>query len=50
MHPDLRSCKRCHSIYTWRRSTSTLKLTYCNSLCERADLNFTIEALLVAKR
>jgi hypothetical protein len=33
--------------YDWRRSpSSSLKMTYCGSLCERADLGFTIETLL----
>jgi hypothetical protein len=33
--------------YDWRRSPSgSLKMTYCGSLCERADMGFTIEALL----
>lgn len=45
--PNMRSCKRCNIKYDWRRSGSTsLKMTYCNSLCEAADLGFTIEALI----
>lgn len=45
--PNIRTCTRCHIRYDWRRSGSTsLKMTYCNSLCEAADLGFTIEALL----
>jgi hypothetical protein len=37
--------------YDWRKSpSSTLKMTYCGSLCERADLGFTLEALLKSKR
>lgn len=41
------SCKNCRLPYDWRRSPSgSLKMTYCSSLCERADLGFTIEALL----
>ena len=44
--PNIRSCVRCTMKYDWRRSTSSsLKMTYCNSLCEAADLGFTIEAL-----
>jgi hypothetical protein len=27
-----------------------MKMTYCGSLCERADLGFTLEALLHASR
>lgn len=43
----LRECARCGLTYDWRRSpSSSLKMTYCGSLCERADLGFTIEALL----
>lgn len=45
--PNIRTCTRCSMKYDWRRSTSaSLKMTYCNSLCEAADLGFTIEALL----
>lgn len=43
-------CERCHTAYTWTRSTSTLKLTYCNILCERGALGFTIDALLQSQR
>lgn len=43
----LRTCKRCSLSYDWRRSpSSSLKMTYCGSLCEQADLGFTLEALL----
>ena len=43
-------CKRCGTPYHFSKSTASLKLTYCNALCERADLGFTIEALLKAQR
>jgi len=44
---NIRVCERCGIRYDWRRSaSSSLKMTYCGSLCERADLGFTIEALL----
>jgi hypothetical protein len=44
---DLRNCRRCSVTYNWKRSpSSSLKMTYCGSLCEKADLGFTIEALL----
>lgn len=43
----LRTCARCGNIYDWRRSpSSSLKMTYCGSLCEKGDLGFTIEAIL----
>jgi hypothetical protein len=43
----IKTCRRCGQRYDWRRSPSTcLKMTYCGSLCERADLGFTIEALV----
>jgi hypothetical protein len=43
----IKTCARCHLRYDWRRSPSTsLKMTYCGSLCERGDLGFTVEALL----
>ena len=44
---NIKVCARCGLRYDWRRSpSSTLKMTYCTSLCEKADLGFTIEALL----
>ena len=47
----IKTCARCGLHYDWRRSPSTsLKMTYCNSLCERADLGFTVEALLRFER
>jgi hypothetical protein len=45
--PNIRTCERCGVHYDWRRSpSSSLKTTYCGSLCERADRGFTIETLL----
>lgn len=47
MNDSIRSCKRCKLTYDWRRSpSSSLKMTYCGSLCEKADLGFTIEGIL----
>ncbi len=47
----IRECGRCSLKYDWRKSpSSSLKMTYCSSLCERADLGFTIEALLRIER
>lgn len=44
---NMRSCQHCGVRYDWRRSpSSNLKMTYCGSLCEKADLGFTIEAML----
>jgi endogenous inhibitor of DNA gyrase (YacG/DUF329 family) len=44
---NIKRCRRCGQRYDWRKSpSSTLKMTYCSSLCERADLGFTLEALL----
>jgi hypothetical protein len=43
----IRFCKKCSLAYDWRRSPSvSLKMTYCSSLCERADLGFTIDSLI----
>ena len=40
-------CVRCGIPYDWRRSTSSsLKMTYCSSLCEQGDLGFTIESII----
>ena len=39
----IKECARCGLRYDWRRSpSSSLKMTYCGSLCERAALGFTI--------
>ena len=49
--PNIRTCARCGIAYDWRESVSRyLKMTYCNSLCERADLGFTIQGLLATER
>jgi hypothetical protein len=48
---NIKICARCGIRYDWRRSpSSSLKMTYCGSLCERADLGFTVEALLRFER
>ncbi len=48
---NIRVCARCSLRYDWRKSPSTtLKMTYCSSLCEKADLGYTIEALLRFER
>jgi hypothetical protein len=47
----IKTCVRCGLRYDWRRSpSSSLKMRYCGSLCEQADLGFTIEALLRVER
>jgi hypothetical protein len=45
----IKVCARCGLRYDWRKSPSSMKMTYCCSLCERADLGFTLEALLKFK-
>ena len=47
---NIKVCARCSLRYDWRKSPSSMKMTYCGSLCERADLGFTIEALLKNER
>lgn len=47
---NIRHCAHCGIPYDWRRSTSSsLKMTYCGTLCEKGDLGFTIETLLEMK-
>lgn len=47
MSTHMRTCERCGIPYDWRRSpSSSLKMTYCGSLCERAALGFTIDTLI----
>ena len=46
MSIHMRVCEHCGVPYDWRRSPSTsLKMTYCGSLCERANLGFAIDSL-----
>jgi hypothetical protein len=48
---NIRYCGHCGLPYDWRRSaSSSLKMTYCGSLCEKGDLGFTIESLLQTER
>ncbi|MEX0781474.1 MAG: hypothetical protein WD557_02415 [Dehalococcoidia bacterium] len=48
---NIRYCGHCRLPYDWRRSaSSSLKMTYCGSLCEKGDLGFTIESLLQTER
>ncbi len=48
---NIRICKHCGIRYDWRRSpSSSLKMTYCGSLCERASLGFTLDAILRMQR
>lgn len=47
----IRECTRCGVPYDWRRSSSaSLRMTYCGTLCESADLGYTIEGLLQVHR
>lgn len=46
----IKVCARCNLRYDWRKSPSSMKMTYCSSLCEKADLGFTVEALLRYER
>ena len=47
---NIKVCARCSLRYDWRKSPSTLKMTYCGSLCEFGDLGFTVDALLRLER
>jgi hypothetical protein len=47
---NIKVCARCALRYDWRKSPSGMKMTYCSSLCEKADLGFTVEALLRYER
>lgn len=38
-------CKRCNLLYTFNKSTSALRLTYCSFLCELGDLGFSMQGL-----
>ncbi len=48
---NIKTCRRCGLRYDWRRSpSSSLKMTYCGSLCEAGDLGFTLDALMKSER
>lgn len=47
---NIKVCARCGLRYDWRKSPSTLKMTYCSSLCEFGDLGFTVDAMLKMER
>jgi hypothetical protein len=47
---NIKQCARCGLRYDWRKSPSTLKMTYCSSLCEFGDLGFTVDALMKMER
>ena len=47
---NIKNCARCGLRYDWRKSPSTLKMTYCSSLCEFGDLGFTMDALMQLQR
>jgi CRISPR/Cas system-associated protein Cas10 (large subunit of type III CRISPR-Cas system) len=44
---NMRTCAHCGNLYDWRHSASrSMKMTYCGSLCEVAELGFTIDGLI----
>lgn len=45
-----RTCQHCLAEYHPAKSKTTLRLTYCGVLCEKAHLGFTIESLLRIER
>jgi hypothetical protein len=47
---NIKVCARCSLRYDWRKSPSSLKMTYCGSLCEAGDLGFTMDALMRLER
>ncbi len=48
---DRRTCQRCGARYDWKRSTTTsLKMTYCSTLCEKGALGFTLDTVLQGMR
>lgn len=52
-HPQvstMHTCAKCGMRYSWPRSSSALKMTYCTSLCEFLALGFTIDELLNTQR
>ena len=44
--PTLTICNRCEGTYSWAKSTSSLRLTYCSILCEVADIGFHIPTFI----
>lgn len=50
LKPTMMTCTKCGTRYSWPRSSSALKMTYCTSLCEFLALGFTIDELLNATK
>lgn len=42
----LSDCFRCQTKFEPQKSTAYLRLSYCNRLCETADIGFDLEAWL----
>lgn len=41
----INTCLNCKTSYSVEKSTSSLRLTYCNIFCETHDLGFSMDAL-----
>jgi len=42
----MRACTKCKTMYSPRKSSAVLRMTYCSFLCESAHMGFSLEALL----
>lgn len=40
----LYECKHCKCLYHWKNSRSSLKMSYCNTICEVAGLGFHLSS------
>jgi hypothetical protein len=41
----LNKCGNCENNFLWSKSTASLKMSYCSTLCEQRGLGFSLEAL-----
>ena len=43
MKHETARCDHCNQIYSWPKSSSALRFSYCSMLCERMHTGYTIE-------
>ena len=41
----MNKCQKCHNSYDWKTSKSSVKMTYCSTVCEVLALGFHLSSL-----
>lgn len=49
MRRMISECQHCHTKYEFRKSLSSLKMTWCSVACEKADLGYHLLSLETGK-